>query len=176
MTKEATFGAGCFWCIEPCFDSLKGVISARPGYAGGNLENPTYEQVCIGTTKHVEVVRVEYDDTQLEFSDLLEVFFKVHNPTQLNRQGNDIGEQYRSVIFFHDEQQKQVAEAYKTQLTHAKTWDEPIVTAIEPLTTYYDAENYHRDYAALHPENQYCAMVARPKIEKFKNAFSEKLK
>lgn len=176
MIKEATFGAGCFWCVEPCFDSLKGVINAKPGYAGGILENPTYEQVCSGTTQHVEVVRIAYDDAKITYTELLEVFFYVHNPTQLNRQGNDIGEQYRSVVFYHDEEQKELAEAYKLQLSQAKIWNEPIVTAIEPLTTYFDAENYHRDYAALHPENQYCAMVARPKIEKFKNTFNAKLK
>jgi peptide-methionine (S)-S-oxide reductase len=176
MIKEATFGAGCFWCVEPCFDSLKGVISARPGYAGGFIENPTYEQVCTGTTKHVEVVRVTYNEHEISYKELLEVFFNVHNPTHLNRQGNDKGEQYRSVIFYHTQEQQQVAEETLEELKNNNPWEDPIVTTIEPISNYYDAENYHRDYAALHPENQYCQMVARPKIEKFKKIFERKLK
>lgn len=176
MIQEATFGAGCFWCVEPCFDALKGVISARPGYAGGTIENPTYEQVCTKTTGHVEVVRVEYDQQVISYEELLNVFFSVHNPTHLNRQGNDIGEQYRSVIFYHTQEQKQIAETVLKQLIAENPWEEEIVTAIEPLSMYFDAENYHRDYARLHPENQYCQMVARPKIEKFKKAFNTQLK
>lgn len=176
MIQEATFGAGCFWCVEPCFDSLKGVISAKPGYTGGTTTNPTYEEVCKGTTNHVEVVRVVFDSTQISYTDLLEIFWSVHNPTQLNRQGNDIGVQYRSVIFYHNDEQKRLAKEKLQQLEQAKVWSDPIVTAIEPLATYYPAENYHSDYAALHPDNQYCQLVARPKIEKFKKAFHERLK
>lgn len=176
MIKEATLGAGCFWCIEACYKELKGVKEVYPGYAGGHLANPTYEQVCDGNTGHAEVARVVFDDAEITFEEILEVFWFVHDPTQLNRQGNDIGTQYRSVIFYHDEQQKEIAEHFKEKLTHEKVWENPIVTEIIPLSNYYQAENYHHNYFELNPENMYCQSVVRPKIDKFKKVFSEKLK
>lgn len=176
MIKEATLGAGCFWCIEACFKDLKGVISVTSGYAGGHVENPTYKAVCEGTTGHAEIARVVFDDTQISFDELLELFWFVHDPTQLNRQGNDIGTQYRSVIFYHDEEQKSTAEAYKKRLTDEKVWDQPIVTEISPLTNYYPAEDYHQDYYALNPGNSYCQAIVRPKVEKFRKVFASRLK
>lgn len=175
MVKEATFGAGCFWCVEACFKQLNGVLHVSPGYSGGNTLNPTYEDVCEGTTNHAEVIRIVYDDETISYDELLEVFWFVHDPTQLNRQGEDIGTQYRSVIFYHDEIQKGLAEAYKKKLTEEKVWEQPIVTEISPLINYYEGEDYHKDYYNLHPENPYCAFVVRPKIEKFKKVFESKL-
>lgn len=176
MTKEATFGAGCFWCIEACYKDLNGVMDVYPGYSGGHKENPTYEQVCNGTTGHAEVARVIYNDSVVNYDQLLEVFWFVHDPTQLNRQGNDIGTQYRSVIFYHDQDQKERAEAYKHKLESEGVWDKPIVTEIVPLTNFYKAEDYHVNYFELHPENMYCQNVVRPKVEKFRKVFAEKLK
>lgn len=176
MTKEATFGAGCFWCIEACYKDLNGVLDVFPGYAGGHKENPTYEQVCNGNTGHAEVARVIYDDSVVSYDQLLEVFWFVHDPTQLNRQGNDIGTQYRSVIFYHDDDQKQRAEAYKHRLELEGVWEKQIVTEILPLTNFYRAEDYHVNYFELHPENMYCQNVVRPKVEKFRKVFAEKLK
>lgn len=176
MMKEATFGAGCFWCIEACYKEMKGVTDVYPGYAGGHKDNPTYEEVCNGTTGHAEVARVVYDEQKISFDELLEVFWFVHDPTQLNRQGNDIGTQYRSVIFFHDEEQKQLSNAYKLKLTEEKVWDNPIVTEIVPLSNFNRAEAYHHNYFELNPGNGYCQAVVRPKVEKFKKVFSERLK
>jgi len=176
MIKEATFGAGCFWCIEAVYKEMKGVIKVSPGYSGGQVLNPTYEQVCNGTTGHAEVARITYDDEVISFEELLEVFWFVHDPTQLNRQGNDIGTQYRSVIFFHDEEQQQIAQHYKERLENEHVWDKPIVTEISPLSNYYEAENYHHNYLENHPENMYCQSVVRPKVEKFKKVFASKLK
>jgi peptide-methionine (S)-S-oxide reductase len=176
MVKEATLGAGCFWCIEACYRELKGVIDVYPGYAGGQTLNPTYEQVCDGKTGHAEVARVIYDDDLISFEELLEVYWFVHDPTQLNRQGNDIGTQYRSVIFYHDEEQKIVSETIKQSLTDQQVWEKPIVTLIEPLNNFYKAEDYHVNYFELHPENMYCQSVVRPKVEKFKKVFNAKLK
>lgn len=176
MIKEATFGAGCFWCIEACFIDLAGVISVTSGYMGGHLENPTYKQVCEGTTGHAEVARLVYDDEIISYEELLELFWFVHDPTQLNRQGNDIGTQYRSVIFYHDEIQKELAEKYKNQLSENKVWDKPIVTEITAVSTFYPAEDYHNNYFALNPENPYCSSVVRPKVEKFKKVFAARLK
>lgn len=173
--KEATFGAGCFWCVEACFKELKGVIEVVSGYAGGKMENPTYEAVCAGNTGHAEVVRITYDEKQLSYKDLLEVFFFVHDPTQLNRQGNDIGTQYRSVIFYHNEEQKELAEKIINSLVDEKVWKNPIVTEVSPLTNYYPAENYHQNYLLLNPANSYCQMVVRPKYEKFKQVFKDRL-
>lgn len=175
MKKEATFGAGCFWCIEACYKDLKGVLEVYPGYSGGLRENPTYEQVCSGATGHVEVARVVYDENLISFDDLLEVFWFVHNPTQLNRQGNDIGTQYRSVVFYHDNFQKDRVDYFKKKLTDEKVWSDPIVTAIEPLSNFYRAEKYHENYFELNPQNQYCQNVVRPKVEKFRKVFEEKL-
>lgn len=176
MTKEAVFGAGCFWCYEPCFNELRGVIKAVPGYAGGKVENPTYQQVCSGKTGHTEVVHLSYNDEIISFEELLHVFWKIHDPTQLNRQGNDIGIQYRSVIFYFDDQQKETAEKLFTELNQSGAWEAPIVTAIEPIQHWYPAEDYHKDYVRLHPENSYCMMVSKPKIEKFRKVFADKLK
>lgn len=176
MIKEATLGAGCFWCIEACFKDLKGVNSVTSGYAGGHVKNPTYKEVCNGTTGHAEVARVVFDDTIISFDELLELFWFVHDPTQLNRQGNDIGTQYRSVIFYHDDEQRVIAESYKERLTAEKVWDKPILTEISPLPDYYPAEDYHQDYFALNPGNAYCQSVVRPKVEKFKKVFADRMK
>jgi peptide-methionine (S)-S-oxide reductase len=176
MIKEATLGAGCFWCIEACYKELNGVISVTSGYSGGHVDQPTYKAVCNGTTGHAEVARVVYDDAIISFDELLEVFWFVHDPTQLNRQGNDIGTQYRSVVFYHDEEQREKAEAYKTKLTEQQVWDRPVVTEISPLTNYYPAEDYHNNYFELNPGNAYCQAVVRPKVEKFKKVFAQRLK
>jgi len=176
MIKEATLGAGCFWCIEACYKEIKGVVDVFPGYAGGQTLNPTYEQVCNGNTGHAEVARIVYDDDLVSFDELLEVFWFVHDPTQLNRQGNDIGTQYRSVIFYHDDEQKLVSETIKQSLSDQQVWEMPIVTLIEPINNFYKAEEYHVNYLELHPENIYCQSVVRPKVEKFKKVFSAKLK
>ena len=176
MIKEATFGAGCFWCIEACYQDLEGVISVTSGYSGGPLENPTYKQVCEGNTGHAEIARIVYDDERVSFDELLEVFWFVHDPTQLNRQGNDVGTQYRSVIFYHDEIQKELAIKYKQKLTQDQVWEKPIVTMVEPLTNYYPAEDYHNNYFALNPGNPYCNAVVRPKVEKFRKIFATRLK
>jgi peptide-methionine (S)-S-oxide reductase len=176
MIKEATFGAGCFWCIEACYQDLEGVISVTSGYSGGALENPTYKQVCEGNTGHAEIARIVYDDERVSFDELLEVFWFVHDPTQLNRQGNDVGTQYRSVVFYHSESHKEVAEAYKSRLTSEKVWERPIVTEISALINFYEAEDYHHDYFANNPGNLYCQSVVRPKVEKFRKVFSSRLK
>lgn len=176
MEKEATLGAGCFWCIEACYKEMKGVIDVFPGYSGGQIENPTYQNVCNGTTGHAEVARIVYDDAHISFGELLEVFWFVHDPTQLNRQGNDIGTQYRSVVFYHDVEQKRVAEEYKDRLEKEHVWEKPIVTEISPLINFYKAEEYHKNYFERNPENMYCQSVVRPKVEKFKKVFSNKLK
>lgn len=171
-----TLGAGCFWCIEACYKTLNGVISVESGYSGGHVDNPTYKQVCEGTTGHAEVARVVFDEHIISLDEILEVFWFVHDPTQLNRQGNDIGTQYRSVIFYHDDSQKETAEAYKKRLTEEGVWDKPIVTEISPLTNYFPAEDYHQDYLELNPGNAYCQAIVRPKYEKFKAVFAQKLK
>lgn len=176
MIKEATFGAGCFWCIEACYKDVKGVLEVYPGYSGGETINPTYEQVCNGTTGHAEVARIVYDDELVSFDELLEVFWFVHDPTQLNRQGNDIGTQYRSVIFYHDAEQRERAVWFMRRLENEKVWDKPIVTLIEPLINFYRAEDYHHNYFELNPQNTYCQSVVRPKVEKFRKVFAERLK
>ncbi len=173
-TEEATFGCGCFWCSEAVFSSLKGVISAEPGYAGGHVANPTYEEVCTDTTGHAEVVRVVFDPEVISYEQLVQVFFSVHDPTTLNRQGDDIGTQYRSVIFYHSPEQREVAERVRDEA--AEWWDDPIVTEISPITNYYPAEDYHRRYFANHPEQAYCKMVIAPKVAKFRNRFAHLLK
>ena len=176
MLKEATFGAGCFWCIEACYSEMKGIIEVYPGYAGGQTINPTYNQVCEGKTGHAEVARIVFNDAEITFEELLEVFWFVHNPTQLNRQGNDIGTQYRSVVFYHDEEQKKITEEYKARLTKEEVWDQQIVTEIVPIANFYKAEAYHQNYFKSNPENMYCQAVVRPKVEKFRKVFGEKLK
>jgi len=174
--KEATLGAGCFWCIEACYEDMSGIISVNPGYAGGEKLNPTYREVCNGTTGHAEVARVVYDESLISFDEILEVYFFVHDPTSLNRQGGDVGTQYRSVVFYHDEQQRQVTEQYIQKLNAEKVWDQPLVTEVAAINNYYVAEEYHHNYLALNPENPYCQAVVRPKHEKFKEVFAEKLK
>lgn len=176
MIEEATLGAGCFWCIEACLIELNGVNEVYPAYAGGDLVNPTYEQICTGNTGHAEVARVIFDTDKISFEELLEVFWFIHNPTQLNRQGNDVGSQYRSVIFYHSEEQKNISEKYLRRLSDEKVWENDIVTEITPISNFYRAENYHHNYFALNPQNMYCQAVVRPKVEKFRKVFAEKRK
>lgn len=175
-TQLATLAGGCFWCIESALNSIQGVEKAISGYAGGEKENPTYKEVCSGNTGHAEVVRVEFNPDMLSYRQLLEIFFSLHNPTQLNRQGNDIGTQYRSAIFFHDEAQKEEAENIIREIEQEGIWDDPVVTEVVELNNYYSAEDYHQDYFANNPENQYCNMVVAPKLAKFKKTFADKLK
>jgi peptide-methionine (S)-S-oxide reductase len=175
MIQEATFGAGCFWCIEACDSELQGVLEVYRGYAGGSIQNPTYEEVCSGNTGHAEVARVVFDDDKITFDELLELFWFVHDPTQLNRQGNDIGTQYRSVIFYHSEYQKERAEFFISKLTEEQVWQNPIVTEVIEINNFFRAENYHHNYFELNPQNAYCQAVVRPKVEKFKKVFENKL-
>jgi peptide-methionine (S)-S-oxide reductase len=172
----ATFGTGCFWCTEAVFQELKGVIKVTSGYSGGEVANPSYEEVCTGTTGHAECLQIVYDPTVISFDELLEVFWESHDPTTLNRQGNDVGTQYRSVIFYHDEAQKQKAAHYKIELNKNGAYDKAIVTEITPFKIFYPAENYHQDYYNLHGTQPYCRLVIRPKLEKFEKAFKDKLK
>jgi len=174
--ETATFGAGCFWCVEAVFSRLKGVISVKSGYSGGRTDNPTYEEVCGGTTGHVEVAQIEFDPDVISFKELLEVFWQTHDPTTINRQGNDVGEQYRSVIFYHSDEQRRAAEEYKKKLDEAGIFSSPIVTSIEPFTKFYEAENYHQDYYENNQNQPYCSFVITPKIEKFKKVFKDKIK
>lgn len=173
MEKEATFGAGCFWCIEACFKDLDGIVSVSPGYSGGDRLRANYKDVCTGTTNHAEVARIIYDDSKISFEKLLELFWFVHDPTQLNRQGEDVGTQYRSAIFYHDEEQHQAALKYKEKLNIKKVWNDPIVTEISPIVNYFPAEDYHKNYYEQNPENSYCQFVVRPKVEKFKKVFAD---
>jgi peptide-methionine (S)-S-oxide reductase len=174
--ETATFGAGCFWCVEAAFLSINGVISVQSGYSGGHLKNPTYKEVCDGLTGHAEVAQIVYDTTVLTYDDLLQMFWKVHDPTQLNRQGNDIGTQYRSVIYYHNENQKDKALYYKNALNESGAYQQPVVTEITQFDVFYPAEDYHSNYYELHPEEQYCKFVVGPKVEKFKQVFAERLK
>lgn len=172
----ATFGAGCFWCVEAIFLQLEGVDSVASGYSGGHVKNPTYRQVCDGTTGHAEVIQVIYDPKVISYADLLQAFWSSHDPTTLNRQGNDIGTQYRSVIYYHSPQQKADAEKYKKELDASGTFANPIVTEISPFEVFYKAEDYHQDYYNLNEDQPYCQFVIRPKIEKFEKVFKSKLK
>jgi peptide-methionine (S)-S-oxide reductase len=174
--QKATLGSGCFWCTEAIFERLNGVKSVVSGYSGGKVENPTYEEVCTGTTGHAEVTQITYDPKVISFDELLEVFWKTHDPTTLNRQGNDVGTQYRSVIFYHNEEQKKLAEKYKEELNKSGAWDKPIVTEISPFTKFYPAEDYHQEYYENNPNQGYCAFVIAPKVEKFEKVFKDKLK
>ena len=174
--ETATFGTGCFWCTEAIFQQLEGVTSVISGYSGGHIANPTYEAVCNKTTGHAECLNIEYDATKISFDELLEVFWKSHDPTTLNRQGNDSGPQYRSVIFYHDDEQRKKAEAYKAKLSAGNVFDGPIVTEISPFTIFYPAENYHQDYFNNNGSQPYCTYVIRPKVEKFRKIFKEKLR
>jgi peptide-methionine (S)-S-oxide reductase len=172
----ATFGSGCFWCTEAVFQRLKGVKKVVSGYAGGHVDNPTYRQVCGGDTGHAEVIQIEYDPSQTSYEQLLEIFWKTHDPTTLNQQGNDYGPQYRSVIFYHNEEQKRLAEEYKRKLDQAKIWKDPIVTEISAFTNFYPAENYHQDYYNQNKSQPYCTFVIKPKIEKLEKVFREQLR
>ncbi len=171
----ATFGNGCFWCTEAIFQRLDGVKSVVSGYAGGKIKNPTYREVCSGLTGHAEVVQIDYDESVLSYRELLEVFWKTHDPTTLNRQGNDVGTQYRSVVFYHDEDQRLQAERYKKELDDAEIWNSPIVTEITPINNYSVAEDYHQNYYNENGEQPYCSLVITPKVKKFKEVFSDKL-
>lgn len=172
----ATLGNGCFWCTEAIFQQLKGVLKVTSGYCGGHTVNPDYKSVCSGQTGHAECLEIEYDAEIIKFEDLLEIFWKTHDPTTLNRQGGDIGTQYRSVIFYHNSTQLEIAKAYKDQLENLKVYSNPIVTSFEPHTKFYPAEDYHQGYFLENGHNPYCEMVVRPKVEKFKKIFTSKLK
>jgi peptide-methionine (S)-S-oxide reductase len=172
----AIFGAGCFWCVEAQFQLLDGVQSVISGFSGGTVKNPSYKEVCTGSTGHAEVCEIIYDPAKVSFDELLAVFWKTHDPTQLNRQGNDMGTQYRSVIFYINEEQKKLAEKYKKELNASGAWDKPVVTEISPFTVFYNAEDYHQNYFNLHGNESYCEFVIQPKVEKFKKVFKDKLK
>lgn len=172
----ATFGAGCFWCVEAIFEQVNGVIFVESGYMGGTVKNPTYQEVCSGLTGHAEVCQIIYDPSIISYDELLEIFWQTHDPTTLNRQGADVGTQYRSVIFYHSEFQKQRAEYFKTKLNEQKAFDNPVVTEISPASTFYKAEDYHQNYYNLNPNQGYCTFVIAPKLKKFKKAFANKLK
>jgi peptide-methionine (S)-S-oxide reductase len=174
-SETAVFGGGCFWCTEAVFQMMKGVSGVVPGYAGGSVPNPTYEQVCTGTTGHVEVVKVEYDPTLVKYEDLLTVFFGSHDPTTLNKQGNDIGTQYRSVVFYTNDEQKTAAEKCIAEANTSNEIGAPIVTTVEPLVTFYEAENYHHDYYAQNKNKGYCIAVINPKLEKVQAKYGELL-
>ncbi len=174
--KTATLGAGCFWCIEAVFQNLKGVESVVSGYTGGRVESPTYEQICTGTTGHAEVAQIIFDSAVISFEDLLYVFWRTHDPTTLNRQGADVGTQYRSAIFYDSEEQKAIAEKSKAKTDASDLWPEPIVTEISQLDKFYKAEEYHQDYYRLNSNQPYCRLIIDPKIRKLKKEFADKLK
>jgi peptide-methionine (S)-S-oxide reductase len=176
MTETATLAGGCFWCLEAVYRELRGVERVQSGYAGGRRPNPTYEQVCTGTTGHAEVVQVDFDPSVISYRDLLDVFFTIHDPTTLDRQGNDVGTQYRSEIFTHDAAQDAAARAKIAELTKEGVWDDPIVTKIEPLTTFYPAEDYHAAYFERNGGQPYCQFVVAPKVAKARKKFAEKLR
>ena len=173
-TETATFGGGCFWCTEAAMKELAGVESVTSGYAGGDTENPTYREVCSGTTGHAEVVRVAYDPDEIDYADLLEVFFATHDPTQLNRQGPDVGTQYRSIVLYHDDEQRRQAEAYVDALDGE--YDDEVVTEIAPLERFWPAEEHHQDYFEKNPADAYCRMHAQPKVEKVREKFAERVR
>ena len=175
--KIATFGGGCFWCVEAVFQRLKGVEKVESGYMGGQVDNPTYEQVCSGKTGHAEVIQITYDESQVSFDVLLQVFWKTHDPTTLNRQGNDVGTQYRSVVFYHDEKQKELAESYIKKLNEEKAFPNPVVTEVAAASKFYEAEDYHQNYWNEKGRgNGYCVALIPPKLEKLKKVFGDKLK
>jgi peptide-methionine (S)-S-oxide reductase len=172
----ATLAGGCFWCLEAVFDDMKGVESVESGYMGGKTANPTYEEVCSGQSGHAEVVQLTFDPSAVSFREILEVFFVIHDPTTLNRQGNDVGTQYRSAVFYHSPEQKSAAEQVIAKLNSARIYDDPIVTEVAAASKYYVAENYHQEYYRRNPGQPYCAYVVRPKVAKFRKHFLEKLK
>ena len=165
-SEIATLGGGCFWCVEAVFQRIEGVISVKPGYAGGNVKNPTYKQICTGSTGHAEVAKIEFDPSKITYAQILNVFWQSHDPTTLNRQGNDVGTQYRSVIFFHNESQKEIAKKSKIDADKSGYWDNKIVTEVTPLNNYYDAEDYHDNYYNNNPNQPYCLFVIKPKLDK----------
>jgi len=174
--ETATLGAGCFWCVEALFQIIEGVESVVSGYSGGHVDNPTYEEVCSGSTGHAEVCQITFDPRKISYGELLKAFWELHDPTTLNRQGADVGTQYRSVIFYHNEQQKRLAEKYKQELDASGKWNQPVVTEISPYKTFYPAEEYHHNYYNLHQGEPYSAIVIKPKMEKFKKAFKDTVK
>ena len=175
-TETAIFGGGCFWCTEAVFDELRGVVSVMPGYAGGSVKNPTYEQVCAERTGHAEVIRIEFEPSEISYKDLLTVFFATHDPTTLNRQGNDTGTQYRSAVLYADEAQRKEAENFIKGLNDTKTFGRPVVTTLERLGDFYEAEDYHRKYFAKNPYQPYCQVMIPPKLKKLHKQFTELLK
>jgi peptide-methionine (S)-S-oxide reductase len=175
-TEQATLGGGCFWCLEAVFLELRGVIGVVSGYAGGHVVHPTYEQVCSGRTGHAEVVQVTFDPTELNYADLLRVFFTIHDPTTPDRQGNDVGPQYRSIILTHSDEQRRIAEAVTKEIADGGIWDGPIVTQIEPLQVFYPAEEYHQNYFANNPNTGYCRVIVAPKVAKFRKTFMDRLR
>ncbi|MBN1821832.1 MAG: peptide-methionine (S)-S-oxide reductase MsrA [Prolixibacteraceae bacterium] len=174
--ETATLGGGCFWCTEAIYKELKGVKSILPGYSGGHVKNPLYKEVCTGNTGHAEVVQIEFDTDVVSFAEILEVFFETHDPTTLNRQGADIGTQYRSVVFYHSEEQKKTAEEIIALFGKEKVYSDPVVTEVTKFEAFYPAEDYHKDYFAENPNQPYCRMVVAPKVEKFEKIFKDKLK
>ena len=174
--EKATFGAGCFWCVEAVFQNLKGVEKVVSGYAGGRNKNPTYKEVCSGLTGHAEVIEITFDPAVISFTELLEIFWKTHDPTTLNRQGADAGTQYRSVIYYHSDEQKRLSEEYKQKLNDGQAFPNPVVTEITAAPEFFAAENYHQNYFNRHGHEPYCQFVARPKVDKVKALFGEKLK
>jgi peptide-methionine (S)-S-oxide reductase len=174
-TEFAVFGGGCFWCTEAVFDELRGVVSVMPGYAGGAIKNPTYEQVCSGTTGHAEVIGIEFDPSQITFKDLLTVFFATHDPTTLNRQGNDVGPQYRSIILYTNDAQKEEAQKLISELNDSSAHGRPVVTEVKPLDKFYPAEEYHRKYYENHPYQPYCQIIISPKMQKLHKQFTNLL-
>ncbi len=174
--EVTTLGGGCFWCLEAVYDELKGVVDVVSGYAGGNVVNPSYREVCTGSTGHAEVVQLTFDPTQISFRDILEVFFSIHDPTTLNRQGADVGTQYRSAIFYHSPEQQEIATQLIAELNAAKLWHAPIVTEVVPYTEFYSAEDYHQNYFQNNPYQPYCQAVVAPKVAKFRKQHLERLK
>ncbi len=174
--EVTTLGGGCFWCTEAVFTQLKGVEKIEPGYSGGERENPTYEEVSTGTTGHAEVTQISFDSNVISFKEILQIFFSTHDPTTLNRQDQDIGSQYRSIIFYHDDHQKEISEQVIKDLSEEKIFDAPIVTQVEPLKAFYKAEDYHKEYFTRHPEQPYCRVVIAPKVAKLRQLYLSKLK
>jgi len=174
--EKATLAGGCFWCLEAIYKKVKGVKEVIPGYSGGQTNNPTYEQVCSDTTGHAEAIQISFVPDLISYAEILEIFWEIHNPTTFNRQGHDIGSQYRSAIFYHNEEQKKIAEKSKQDLRDANIWSDPVVTEIVPYNEFYPAEEYHKNYFQNHPENGYCQLVVRPKVEKFKKKFQDYFK
>lgn len=174
--EKATLGGGCFWCTEAVYLQLNGVVDVKPGYSGGHIKNPSYKEVCTGRTGHAEVVQITYNPEEVSFSEILEVFFMTHDPTSLNRQGNDVGTQYRSAVFFHNEAQKTIAEKIVQEFENEKVYDNPIVTEITPFDKFYVAEDYHINYFERNKNQPYCQFVVAPKVEKFQKIFKDKLK